>query len=316
MTQGSLPTSNAKAAQKIIEEILGNNLELLTELIGETFSQSLDTGGIEPDAYIANLYQDWEEAVRDFGLPADDQTFLRYAYLRHFRLFEIRIDNFGNPVWSEKRIPPRLTTEENLSLIDEVRTDMEDLYSRKARPNPSGSFAYHDAPNESTEPRESNDRIPVRAPARPSDVFGMPDVPAIAVPATEPPTRIFLEPDQPQEASVPRRKPLPSDVFGVPDAELGKMPPDVDSEAETPEPSSRPTRPMRPDDPFGTPGTPIFREDAEPIVPVPSAAGPSSTRHTYSLSIRPGETKTQVIELPGLTLALTITMPSLLPRRF
>jgi hypothetical protein len=36
--------------------------------------------------------------------------------------------------------------------------------------------------------------------------------------------------------------------------------------------------------------------------------------HTYSLSIRPGETKTQVIELPGLTLALTITMPSMLPR--
>ncbi|MDF2766165.1 MAG: hypothetical protein K0S81_3159, partial [Rhodospirillales bacterium] len=71
--------------------------------------------------------------------------------------------------------------------------------------------------------------------------------------------------------------------------------------------------PMRPDDPFGTPGTPIFREDAEPIIPVPSATGPSSP-HTYSMSIRPGETKTQVIELPGLTLELVITMPGLYPR--
>jgi hypothetical protein len=70
---------------------------------------------------------------------------------------------------------------------------------------------------------------------------------------------------------------------------------------------------MRPDDPFGTPGTPIFREDGEPIIPVPSATGPSSP-HTYSMSIRPGETKTQVIELPGLTLELVITMPGLYPR--
>jgi hypothetical protein len=313
VTQGTLPTSNAKAAQKIIEEILGNNLELLTELIGDAFSQSLDTGGIEPDAYVANLYRDWEEAVRDFGLPADDQTFLRYSYLRHFRLFEIQIDNFGNPVWSEKRIPPSLTTEENLSLIDEVRTDLEDLYSRKARLNPSGSFAYHDAPNDGTEPRESYDRTPVRAPARPGDVFGVPEVPATLVPATEPPTRIFLEPARPQEARVPRRKPLPSDVFGVPDTVPGKAAPNADRESVPREPSSRPTRPMRPDDPFGTPGTPIFREDAEPIIPVPSATGPSSP-HTYSMSIRPGETKTQVIELPGLTLELVITMPGLYPR--
>ena len=312
MTHGTLPTSNAKAAQKIIEKILGNNLELLTELLGEALSPSLDSGGIEPDAYVANLYRDWQEAVRDFGLPADDQTFLRYAYLRHFRLFEIRIDNFGNPVWSEKRIPPSLTAEENLSLIDEVRTDMEDVYSGRARLNPSGSFAYHHAPNEGTEPREAGDRVPVRAPARPSDVFGMPEIPATLTPATEPPIRFDF--NRPQEASVPRQNPLPSDVFGVPDTVPGKAAPNSDRESVPREPSSRPTRPMRPDDPFGTPGTPIFREDAEPIIPVPSATGPTPTPPTYSLSIRPGETKTQVIELPGLTLALTITMPSMLPR--
>jgi hypothetical protein len=32
------------------------------------------------------------------------------------------------------------------------------------------------------------------------------------------------------------------------------------------------------------------------------------------MSIRPGETKTQVIELPGLTLEVVISMPSMLPR--
>ena len=161
------------------------------DLIGKAFSPSLDTGGIEPDAYVGNLQMDWDEAVLGFGLPADD-TFLRYRYLRHFRLFEIRIDNFGNLVWSEKRIPPRLTPEENLSLIDEVRTDMEDLYSGKARLSPSGSFDYHDAPNDATEPVESKDHIQERAPARPSDVFGVPEEPAPRVPENKPPTRFFL----------------------------------------------------------------------------------------------------------------------------
>jgi hypothetical protein len=95
----------------------------------------------------------------------------------------------------------------------------------------------------------------------------------------------------------------PSDVIGLPET-APKM-----KDHGTP---SELRRPMRPDDPFGTPGTPIFREDAAPVVP--SATGPAPTPHTYSLSIRPGETKTQVVELPGLTLALTITMPSMLPR--
>jgi len=299
MTQGTLPTQSAKTAQRVFEEVLGNNLEIFDDLIGKAFSPSLDTGGIEPDAYVGNLQMDWDEAVLGFGIPADDDTFLRYRYLRHFRLFEIRIDNFGNLVWSEKRVPPRLTPEENLSLIDEVRTDMEDLYSGKARLSPSGSFEYHDAPNDATEQVGSMDHVQERAPARPSDVFGVPEEPAPRVPENKPPTRFFLEPDVPLEAptSLPRRKALPSDVFGVPDEDVEKSVPPLENDGAPREPSWRPTRPMRPDDPFGTPGTPIFRE--EPVIPAPSAAASSPTPHTYSMSIRPGETKTQVIELPA-----------------
>ena len=191
---------------------------------------------------------------------------------------------------------------------------MEDLYSGKARLSPSGSFDYHDAPNDATEQVGSMDHVQERAPARPSDVFGVPEEPAPRVPENKPPTRFFLEPDVPLEAptSLPRRKALPSDVFGVPDEDVEKSVPPLENDGAPREPSWRPTRPMRPDDPFGTPGTPIFRE--EPVIPAPSAAASSPTPHTYSMSIRPGETKTQVIELPGLTLELVISMPSLLPR--
>ena len=64
------------------------------------------------------------------------------------------------------------------------------------------------------------------------------------------------------------------------------------------------------------PETGIHRVVPDPDALYRSAVAPDRTGapHTYSLSIRPGETKTQVIELPGLTLALTITMPSMLPR--
>ena len=71
---------------------------------------------------------------------------------------------------------------------------------------------------------------------------------------------------------------------------------------------------MRPDDPFGTPGTPIFRKMPSRSYGCRAPLRQLPTTHTYSLSIRPGETKTQVIELPGLTLELVISMPGLYPR--
>ncbi|HXV25442.1 MAG TPA: hypothetical protein VED46_14420 [Alphaproteobacteria bacterium] len=94
------------------------------------------------------------------------------------------------------------------------------------------------------------------------------------------------------------------------------------------------SRPARPDDVFGTPDTPDIhiplrqqssfetperrinlnspqpesvRESVSVLRNASISHAPSSG-HTYSMSIRPGETKTQRIELPGLTLDLVITM--------
>lgn len=71
---------------------------------------------------------------------------------------------------------------------------------------------------------------------------------------------------------------------------------------------------MRPDDNYGTPGTRIYRSEPEPSSVFRSASAAPSGGRTYSMSIRPGERKTQVIERPGLTLELVISMPSMLPR--
>ncbi len=88
----------------------------------------------------------------------------------------------------------------------------------------------------------------------------------------------------------------PDDVFGTPDT------PDFDS----------PSRPMRPDDSFGTPETRINLSSTEPervsVFRTASAPQAPSSDHTYSMSIRPGETNTQRIELPGLTLDLVISI--------
>lgn len=316
---GRYPLGSAARLKEIFKEVFPNLLEFGDEVIGGAFAEKqLDTGGIEPDAYFGTLFADWDEAVRAMDLRPDDATFLRYMYLRHRQLFEKRKNVFGETVTSEKRIPPRLTPEENLQTVERARRDMElvergsttlmpdgrldweiETPVKSRRPRPSEVFATPDAPD-----------TDLSRPKLPSDVFGMPEEPTAAAPVISP----ALEPDASKRSpSVPRRKPLPSDVFGVPDTVPGKAAPNADRESVPREPSSRPTRPMRPDDPFGTPGTPIFREDGEPIIPVPSATGPSSP-HTYSMSIRPGETKTQVIELPGLTLELVITMPGLYPR--
>ena len=318
----------AEAFRRIAKEVLQNWAEFSDDLIAGQFSeQKVDSGGIEPDAYFAHLFADWDEDVRDMGLPADDQTFRRYMYVWHRQLFEQRKNVFGETVTSEVRIPPRLTPDENYQTVERVKREMElvsrgsttlmpdgrldweiDTPVKTRRPRPSEVFATPETPN-----------IDLSRPKLPSDVFGVPERTIAEDPVgrpspTWPPTEIYLDPDASQEAPtiVPRRKRLPSDVFGVPDEDIEKSVLPLENDGEPREPLSRPSRPMRPDDPFGMPGTPIFREDVEPVIPVPSATAHSP--HTYSMSIRPGETKTQVIELPGLTLELVITMPSLLPR--
>jgi hypothetical protein len=193
-------------------------------------------------------------------LPADDDTYRRYIYVRHLALFGIREDNFGNFVTAEKRIPPRLTPDENLALVEEVKTDMTLVYNGQAILAASGSLNYPKLPNDG--PGSSAAKVV-------------------------------------QEHSIPlRRRSRPSDLFGTPDT------PDVEI----------PNRLMRPDDNFGMPGTRIYRGEPEDSSMSRSASAAASVGHAYSMSIRPGETKTQVIELPGLTLEVVISMPSMLPR--
>ena len=104
----------AEAYRRIAKEVLQNWAEFSDDLIAGQFAeQKVDTGGIEPDAYFAHLFAGWDEAVRDMGLPADDETFRRYMYVWHRQLFEQRRNVFGETVTSEIRIPPRLTPEEN-----------------------------------------------------------------------------------------------------------------------------------------------------------------------------------------------------------
>ena len=93
----------ANKALAKIGEVLRNTLEIGSDAASKQFipAEELDTGGIEPDAYIAELFADYEEAIGTMGLPLDDATYVRYGYNRYWKLFEIRKDNFGELVVSE-----------------------------------------------------------------------------------------------------------------------------------------------------------------------------------------------------------------------
>jgi hypothetical protein len=101
-------------------------------------AEELDTGGIDPDAYTAELFADYEEAIGTMGLPPDDATYLRYQFNRYRRLFEIRRNNFKKLVVSEKRIPLRLTSAENIDTVIETLRDMELVKTGKLVLRPNG----------------------------------------------------------------------------------------------------------------------------------------------------------------------------------
>jgi hypothetical protein len=162
-------------------------LSIGDDLIGGQFAESeLDTGGIELDAYFSTLYANWKEAHETMGLPADDDTYRHYIYVRHLALFGLRKDNFGNFVTAEKRLPPRLTPDENLALIEEVKRDMALVEKGLATLAASGSLTYRVLPNDgagSTVPRAGREHSdPLRRRSRPSDVFGTPDAPDLELP--------------------------------------------------------------------------------------------------------------------------------------
>jgi hypothetical protein len=239
----------SEKAPKGFAEAFRNAAGIGNDRVADLLSEDgFDIGGIEPEAYQAGLDADHKEAVEDMGLSPDDDTYIRYRWLRYHVIFGHRENIKGETVVAENRATARLSANENLTIVRQVTRDIALVRQGSVVMRlPSGKLDYEEYP----------ELGPSRQ-TRPGDSFGAPGVQTYAIPS----------------------------------------------------------RPMRPDDNFGTPGTRIYRDDLDPAEVFRSAVAPrrAPTPHTYSLSIRPGETKTQVIELPGLTLALTITMPSMLPR--
>ena len=82
---------SSKASAKI-GEALSNTLEIGSDAAIKQFApaEELDTGGIDPDAYTAELFADYEEAIGTMGVPPDDATYRHDGYNRYWKLFEIR----------------------------------------------------------------------------------------------------------------------------------------------------------------------------------------------------------------------------------
>jgi hypothetical protein len=259
-----------KALAKIAEA-LHNTLEIGSDAAIKQFApaEELDTGGIEPDAYIAELYADYEEAIGTMGLPPDDETYRRYGYNRYWKLFEIRRDDFGEFVVSEKRDPPRLTPAENIDTVAQTLRDMELLKTAKVVLRPNGKLVPFTAPNAEVggppnaspfgEPRSAG--IVRDAGALGTYRGAAPILDPTAVPFGPPPYSELYSPGPM----------LPSDS--------------LPRGSRTSEDRSRPAQPR----------------DA-------SASTPSFTTSYVMMRMRPGETRTQKIEVPGVTLNLTVSV--------
>lgn len=168
--------------------------------------------------------------------------------------------------------------------------DMELVRRGEASLTPTGAFEYHNLPNDY--PKSPSDRVEGLSPQKSSGVSdSYPELPRQPEPQDE------LIGSSDDEDIDPRSRPKrPSDVFGVPETSR----------------TEQGRRRMRPDDHFGAPETRINLSSIErervSVFRTASAPRTPSSGHTYSMSIRPGETKTQRIELPGLTLDLVISM--------
>jgi len=231
----------------------------------EQFRQQLgpdqiDTGAIDPLADNLLEKADYLEAIGSLGLPPGKDT--RSIYLRRrrnllYRFVFPRENELSEPSGStdevrafERRVPVRLTPEENAALVEQVKEELR-------------------SPNAGTYLGDPLTAGAVRYDSR----LGIPR-------ASGPILGPEAEPAEPLSSS---------------DGNL------------------TPSRPMRPEDSFGTPETRINLSSTEPervsVFRTASAPQTPSSGHNYSMSIRPGETKTQRLELPGLTLDLVISMP-------
>ena len=242
-----------------IEELIYNPLEIGSDAAIKQFApaEELDTGGIEREAYTAELFADYEEAIDTMGLPPDDATYLRYEFNRYKRLFEIRRNNFGELVISEKRIPPRLTPAENIETVADTLRDMELVKTGKFVLRPNGKL-----------------------------------VPFTAGPLGEPRSADIVR-DEVSLGSYRGAGPIL-------DPAAAPFGPPPYSELYSP-------GPMLPSDslPYGSRTSENFTRPALPDV---SASTPSFTASYVMLRMRPGEKRTQKIELPRVTLNLTVSV--------
>jgi len=259
-----------KALDKI-GEALSNTLEIGSDAAFKQFApeEELDTGGIEPDAYTAELFADYQEAKGTLGLPLDDETYRRYAYNRYWKLFEVRRDNFGELVVSEKRIPPRLTPAENIDTVAETLRDMDLLKTGKVVLRPNGKLVPFTAPN--------------------AEVGGPPN----ASPFGESRSAGIV-----RDTGALGRYRRAGPILDPTAAPFGSPP---YSELYSP-------GPMLPSDslPRGSRTSENFSRPA--LLRDASASKPSFTTSYMMMRMRPGETRTQKIELPNVTLNLTVSV--------
>jgi hypothetical protein len=258
MTQEGSPKAVSKALAKI-EQLIYNPLEIGSDAAIKQFApaEELDTGGIDPDAYTAEPFADYEEAIGTMGLPPDDATYLRYQFNRYRRLFEIRRNNFKKLVISEKRIPLRLTSAENIDTVIETLRDMELVKTGKLVLRPNGKL----------------------------------------VPFTKDPL------GEPRSADIVREDEALGNYQGagpILDPTAAPFGPPPYSELYSP-------GPMLPSD--SLPHSSRTSENfTRPALPDVSASKPSFTTSYAMMRMRPGEKRTQKIELPGVTLNLTVSV--------
>lgn len=254
----SEPTRLPPSVLRRIPTEFGGVKEQILQQLGV---DQVDTGGIDPLADNLLEKADYLEALKEMGLPPGKDARSLYRRRRRKLLYRFvvpRENELSEPSGStdevrayERRVPVRLTPEENATLVEQVKEELR-------------------SPNASTYLGDPLTAGAVRYDSR----LGIP------------------------QASGP--------ILG-PEAESNQPPSASDG-------NLTPSRPMRPDDSFGTPETHInlSSTESERVSVFRTASVPQtpSSGHNYSMSIRPGETKTQRIELPGLTLDLAISMPA------
>jgi hypothetical protein len=246
-----LPPAATRAINRAITDFGGKNEQFRQQLGPDR----IDTGAIDPLADFLLEKADYLEAVGGIGLPPGQDA--RSLYLRRrrnllYRFVFPRDNELSEPGGSsdevrafEKRVPVRLTPEENATLVEQVNEELR---------SPTASTYLGD---------------PLTAGAvRYDSRLGLPRASGPILDPTAAPT------ERPPLSEMDERAPRPTPSAGS-----------------TPNPS-------RTSEDFTRPA---LLRDA-------SVSKPSFTTSYVMMRMRPGEKRTQKIELPGVTLNLTVSV--------